>query len=268
MKVADKVIVVTGGGDGIGRAVVQELLHRGARVAAVDLRREGLDGTVASARAGDRLATFVADITDRESVAALPDAVAAQMGPIDGVVNVAGIIQPFVPLAELDLATMQRVVDVNLWGTINVVQAVLPHLLDRPVAHIATVSSMGGYLPVPGQTLYGASKAAVKLLTEALWTELLDTSVGVSVIMPGAVQTGIMANSGVTMPGGPPDASDSKLPMTTPSDAARIIVDGIEHDRLHVYVGKDARLMGLLVRVAPKQAARLIHRQMKGLLGG
>ena len=265
MQVSGKVLVVTGGGNGIGRAVVLELLRRGARVAAVDLRADGLEATVASADAGDRLATFVVDITDREATGALPGQVIARFGAIDGVLNVAGIIQPFVPLIDLEVEAMERVIDVNLWGTIHVIKAVLPHLVERPEAHVANVSSTGGFLPVPGQTLYGASKAAVKLLSEALWTELLETNVGVSVVMPGAIETEIMANSGVEMPGSAP-VDRSKFPTTSPGKAASIIVDGIEANRLHIYVGKDARAMGLLVRLAPKQAARLIQRQMKGLI--
>lgn len=266
MKVAGKVAVVTGGGNGIGRQVVLELLRRGARVAAVDVRKESLDETVELAGAGDRLATFPVDITDAEAVAALPEQVDAALGPVDAVVHVAGIIQPFVRLAELDDATIRHVVDVNLYGTLHVVRAFLPGLLERPIAHVATVSSMGAYLPVPGQTVYGATKAAVKLLTEGLYAELRDTRVGVSVVMPGAVGTDISANSGVEVPGGA-SADASRFPTTSPEDAARIIVDGIESDRLHVFVGRDARLMNLLVRLVPKQATHIIQRQMRSLLG-
>lgn len=266
MQVAGKVVVVTGGGDGIGRQVVLELVTRGARVAAVDLRAEALSQTVAVADAGDRLATFVVDVTDRAAVEALPAQVHAALGPVDGLVNVAGIIQPFVSFADLDVESMRRVIDVNLWGTIHTIKAFLPRLLERPEAHVANVSSMGGFLPVPGQTVYGASKAAVSLLTNGLWAELYDTTVGVTLVMPGGVSTQITTNSGVAMPTGvDPDAS--KLPMTTPEAAAAQIVDGIERNRLYVYVGKDSRLMNLLVRVAPKQATRLVRRQMKDLIG-
>lgn len=266
MKIAGKTFIVTGGGNGIGRQVVLELLLRGARVAAIDIRQESLDETASIAGAGERLATFTIDITDREATQALPDQVIGALGALDGVLNVAGIIQPFVKLADLDVATMEHVIDVNLWGTINVVRAALPVLLERPEAHIANVSSMGGFLPVPGQTLYGASKAAVTLLTEGLAAELRGTAVGVTVVLPGAVSTDISANSGVAMPAGAQSAEHSTFPTTTPEAAATIIVDGIERNKLHVYVGKDSRLMGLLVRLAPESAARLVQRQMKGLL--
>lgn len=266
MDLRDKVVVVTGGGNGIGRQIVLEALRRGARVAAVDIRQESLDDTAALAGAGDRLATFVVDITDREATEALPARVSGALGPVDAVVNVAGIIQPFVKLNELGYEAIERVVNVNLYGTIHIVKAFLPSLLDRPAAHLATVSSMGGFLPVPGQTVYGATKAAVKLMTEGLYAELLDTPVGVSVIMPGAVATEISANSGVDAPAVAADEA-AAYPTTSAEDAARIILDGIQKDRLHIYVGRDSVMMGLLNRAAPKRSTEMIQRKMKNLLG-
>ncbi len=159
----------------------------------------------------------------------------------------------------------------SLYGTLHTVRALLPRLLERPVAHVANVSSMGGFLPVPGQTIYGASKAAVKLMTEGLYAELLDTNVGVSVVLPGAVRTEISANSGVDMSrsdASQEDASEegSGFPMTEADEAARIIVDGIESDRLHILVGRDARMMYRLNRLVPRRSTHLIQRRMKDLL--
>ena len=264
MQVNGKVWVVTGGGNGMGRQLVLQLLRKGARVAAVDVRPEGLVETAALAAAGERLSTHVVDITDRDAVDALPEQVVAAHGTVDGILNNAGIIQPFVPVAVLDRSAIDRVLDVNLMGTLNMVKAFLPVLLERPEAHIANVSSMGGFFPFPGQTIYGASKAAVKLLTEGLYAELLDSRVRVSVIMPGAVSTSISENSGVSM--GAVDASSSSMPMTSPEDAARIMIEGIERDKLHIYVGKDARLMSLAIRVAPRRAIVMVQKQMKKLI--
>lgn len=264
MKLADKVVVVTGGGNGIGRALVLDLLGRGARVAAVDLDGPGLEQTAAEADAGERLSTHVLNITDRAGVRALPEAVVAAHGQVDGLINNAGIIQPFVPLAELDFATIDRVLQVNLYGTIHMVQAFLPWLRARPEAHLCNVSSMGGFVPFPGQTMYGASKAAVKLMTEGLYAELLDTKVGVSVVMPGAVDTEITVHSGVEQR--LPDAKGSALSPLAPAAAAAAMLDGIEAGRLYVFVGSDSKVMNLLSRVAPQAAARLIQSQMKGMV--
>lgn len=259
MKVADTVWVVTGAGSGMGRELVLQLLARGALVAAVDLRAEGLRSLVDHAAAGERLSTHVLDITDEAAVAALPATVEAMHGRVDGLVNNAGIIQPFVGVGELDDATIRRVLDVNLMGTLHMVRAFLPVLRGRPEAHIANVSSMGGFFPFPGQTVYGASKAAVKLLTEGLYAELLDTRVHVTLIYPGAVETSITANSGVDQPMSP---ADGTVPMTSASAAARTMIEGIERNRLHVFVGTDAKVMNLAVKLAPRTAIRFVQKQM------
>ena len=276
MKIDGKIVVVTGGGNGIGRHLVFELLRRGASVAAVDIRPESLAETERLAHGGvfgslapgaaDRLALVQADITDREACAALPGQVVDRFGHVDGLINNAGIIQPFVRFNELSYADIGRVVNVNLWGTIHMIKEFLPLLLERPEAHITNLSSMGGFLPVPGQTVYGATKAAVKLLSEGLYAELLETNVGVSVVMPGGVATDITENSGVESPIDPAEAEKSRLPTTSPSDAASTIVDGIEHNTLHVFVGTDSKVMNLGSRIAPKKATQLISKQMKALL--
>jgi short-subunit dehydrogenase len=235
-------------------------------VAAVDIREESLNETAGLADVGDRLSTFVVDITDRAATEALPGSVIAAHGTVDALINVAGIIQPFVRLNDLDYDVIERVINVNFYGTLHMVKAFLPYLLERSVAHVASVSSMGGFLPVPGQTIYGASKAAVKLMTEGLYAELLDTNVGVSVIFPGAVATDITGNSGVEIP--PMDNVDqSKIRTTSPEDAAKIILDGIESDDLQIFVGRDSRTMNLFNRVAPRRSTHLIYRKMKNLLG-
>jgi NAD(P)-dependent dehydrogenase (short-subunit alcohol dehydrogenase family) len=178
MKVQNKVVVVTGGGNGMGREVVRNLLFRGARVAAVDLDEAGLqETTTLTGNNKDNLSTHVVNIADRVAVEELPGLVIARHGGVDGLINNAGIIQPFARINDLDYEAIERVMNVNFYGTPYMTKAFLPHLLKRPEAHIANVSSMGGFLPVPGQSIYGASKAAVKLFTEGLHSELLTTNV-------------------------------------------------------------------------------------------
>ena len=182
MKVSGKVFAITGAGSGIGRAVTLEAIRRGARVAAIDVNPATLEETAKLASAGDRLSTHVVDITDREAVNSLPEAIAARHGAVDGLIHLAGIIQPFAKLNDLDDAAIERVFAINWWGTLYLTKAFLPVLLGRPEGHIVNTSSMGGFLPVPGQTVYGASKAAVKLLTEGLHAELRGTNVHVTVV--------------------------------------------------------------------------------------
>jgi len=126
------------------------------------------------------------------------------------------------------------------------------------------ISSMGGFLPVPCQTIYGASKAAVKLLTEGLYTELLGTSVLVTVVFPGALATDIAAHSGVEIHS--PVSAPRSIRALPPREAARIILDGMERDRYRILVGSDAVWMDLLYRISPKRAAHLIFNRMQSLL--
>ena len=209
MELTGNVFVVTGGGNGIGREVVLGLLTRGARVAAVDLSEQGLAETAALAGAGERLSTHTVDITDRAAVEVLPDAVISAHGRVDGLLNVAGIIQPFVRFADLEYSHIEKVMAVNFWGVVHTTKAFLPQLRTRPQATVVNVSSMGALAPVPGQAVYGASKAAVMLLTEALYAELKGTPVTVSVVFPGGVSTHIAENSGAAIPGRSTDAAAS-----------------------------------------------------------
>jgi len=268
MKVKDKTVVVTGGGNGIGRELVLNLLDRGARVAAVDLNEAALNETVslAGGNAG-RLSVHILNITDFKAVAKLPEEVIAIHGSVDGLINNAGIIQPFVRLKDLNFEVAEKVMDVNFFGTLYMVKAFLAHLRNRPEAHIVNVSSMGGFLPVPGQCVYGASKAAVKMLTEGLYAGLMGTAIRVSIVFPGAIATEITRNSGVEAPGsGSADAGSSKFNPMPPADAAKEIIEGIEKDKVRILVGKDSRFLNILYRISPGYATRFISRQMKSLL--
>lgn len=268
MKVAGKVIVVTGAGSGMGRALVLALLDKGARVAAVDLNETTLAETVAlGGSPGDKISTHVLNVSDRAAVEALPGAVIAAHGAVDGVINNAGIIQPFVRLNDLPYDAIERVLNVNLYGVIYMTKAFLPHLLKRPAAHIVNVSSMGGFFPVPGQSLYGASKAGVKLLTEGLYAELIDTNVRVTVVFPGAIATNISQNSGVTIAAPAAESESARsFPTTSAEDAAETIIAGMEEDAFQVYVGNDAKMMNRLYRLSPRRATRFMYDRMKALL--
>ena len=265
MKVAGKKFVVTGGGSGMGQELVLQLLKRGGSVAAVDIRQAGLDETVARAgEAAERVSTHIADISDKAAVTKLLGEVLKRHGHIDGLFNNAGVIQPFKKIHQLDDETIERVMNINFYGTLNMTRTFLPHLLKRPEAHLVNTSSMGGFLPVPGQAIYGASKAAVKLMSEALYAELLDTNVRVSTVFPGAVATNITQNSGVDIPAS--NTGDKGIKALPASEAAEKILDGMEDDDYHILVGSDAYMMDKLSRLMPEKAVKIIQKQMKALL--
>lgn len=268
MQISGRTFLVTGGGNGIGREVVLGLLARGACVAAIDLHEGDLSETAAAAGSGAcrRLSRHVVSVTDRQGIEALVGHVKARHTHIDGVVNVAGVIQRFVPVVDLTQEDMAAVMDVNFWGVVNVTMAVLPELLTRPQACVVNVSSMGALVPVPGQTVYGASKAAVKLFTEGLYAELLGSAVAVTVVFPGAVHTDISRNSGVDLGAGAQEGA-AHIPMTEPAEAARAIIEALVQGKYRVTIGKDAAGLDALVRIAPQRAVETVAKRMKQLVG-
>jgi short-subunit dehydrogenase len=269
MKVQGKTFVVTGAGNGIGREVSLQLLALGAKVAGLDLSQKGLDETSAKA-SSENFAGYSVDITKLSEVQTAKALIVSKFGAIDGLINVAGIIQPFVRVNELSFEQISKVMDVNFFGLLNVTKTFLPELISRPVAHIANVSSMGGFVPVPGQSIYGASKAAVKLLTEGLHSELQGTGVGVTTIFPGGVATDIVINSGVMTEEQMKQMAAKAGPQrksTSVTVAAKAIIEGIEKKKFHVLIGPDAKTMYYLSRFMPERAANLIYKNMKDLLG-
>ena len=272
MQIASKVFVVTGAGNGIGREVALQLVAKGATVAAVDLSESGLQETVSLAGPkGESISTHVVNITDRDAVLALPAAVIAAHGQVDGLLNIAGIIQKFVPIVDLGFDQIERVIDVNLYGTINTIKAFLPELTQRPEAAIVNVASMGAYAPVPGQSLYGATKAAVAQLSRGLHSELMATAVQVTGVFPGAIRTNIAVNSAIMTPeemAAMTAGAGGKERKSTPApEAGRQIVAAVEKGSYEIFIGSDARFMSRLSRLSPKRAAALIYSQMKDLLG-
>ena len=268
MNIKDKTILVTGAGSGIGREIVLALLEKGAKVAAVDIHADTLQELKESfGEKGNLVTTHVVDISDKAAVERLPQEVIALQGNIDAIINDAGIIQPFVKINDLDYDTINRVMNINFFGALYMVKAFLPYLLKRPEAYIVNVSSMGGFLPVPGQSVYGASKAAVKLLTEGLYAELRETNVHVSVVFPGATQTNITKNSGVKEPKMPENGEQKQaIKMLPASEAARLIILGMEKNKLQIFLGKDSKFMNLLYKLNPVFATNFIAKQMKSLL--
>lgn len=263
MQIANKVFVVTGAGNGIGRQVALALARRGARVAGVDRDEKGLEETTALASSTPgQVSTHGIDVTDRAAVKALPPLVIDRHGQVDGIVNIAGIIHRFAPFTELSDDEIDRIVEVNWWGTVNMCRTFLPILLTRPQANVTNMSSLAALIPFAGQIVYGATKGAVKLLSEGLHAELIDSAVNVVTVFPGNISTNLSHNSGVQMidPGG------RKVRSTTPEVTAEKIIDGIADNRFRVIVGADAHVLNAFGRVSPKHTTGFVARQMRSVL--
>ncbi len=260
MKVNGKRIIVTGAGGGIGREITLQLLSKGAYVAALDINEQGLNITKEKANNSDHLTLHVVNIADDASLNKFKEEYFEKYSVVDGLINNAGIIQPFINVDKLDMDTINRVMNVNFFGPLKLTKLFLPELLKRPEAHIANVSSMGGFFPFPGQTIYGASKAAIKLFTEGLYSELLNTNVHVTVIFPGAIATDIAKNSNVDLG---MDTSGSKIKMLSPEKAADQIIKGIEKNKFKLYIGSDSKMMNLMYKFNDNAAIKFINKMMK-----
>ncbi|HPN90210.1 MAG TPA: SDR family NAD(P)-dependent oxidoreductase [Bacilli bacterium] len=266
MQIINKVFVVTGAGNGIGREVALQILAKGGKVAAIDIDQAGLKTTLELAQDNlENISIHQADLTDLDQIEKLKEQIIKIHQVIDGLMNVAGIVQPFISVNEIDYRKVHQVMNVNFFGTLHMVKTFLPILLSRPEAHITNVSSMGSFVPVPGQSVYGASKAAVNLLTLGLRSELKDTPVGVTLILPGGVATDIVKNSGVNLNPQMVNSAGSNYKLLTPKKAAELIIKATEKNKYRVPIGQDAKFMNFLAKLCLNKAANLIAKKISNL---
>lgn len=261
MEVKNKKVIITGGASGIGKELTKQLLLMGAFVYAIDINKENLENLKNELKT-DNLATMVVDMAKEESILEFKDKYERTWGNVDILVNNAGIIQPFKNVDELDDGTIKKVMNVNFYGPVNLTRAFLKNLKVRKEAFIVNVSSMGGFFPFPKQTIYGASKAAIKIFTEGLYAELLDTNVHVMVVFPGAIATNITKNSQVEIK---TDNETSNYKMLEADKAASLIIDGIKKNKFKLLVGSDAKFMNWFYNFNAKLAIKTIQQKMKDL---
>lgn len=260
---AGRVAVVTGAGSGIGRALAVTLAARGARLALSDVDTVGLAETVQRAKdLGAEVHSTHLDVTQREAVFEYADAVLERFGTVNQVYNNAGIAYHG-EFERTEFKNIERIMDVDFWGVVNVSKAFLPHLIASGDGHLINVSSLFGLLSMPGQTAYNAAKFAVRGFTESLRQEMLIAGrpVRVTCVHPGGIKTAIARNA--TVPDGDDQASfaqffDSKLARTTPEDAAKTIVDGVRRNRARVLIGADAKLLDAWVRLVGPSYQRVV----------
>ena len=220
---AGRVVAITGAARGIGRATGAALVREGAAVAIGDLDVELARRT--AEELGPRASAFALDVTDRASFEAFLDAVEAQLGPVDVLVNNAGIMA-LGPFATEDDATARRMVDINVHGVLHGMKAMLPRLVARGDGHLVNIASAAGKGPYPGGATYCGTKHFVVGVTDAARGELRGTGVELSVVMPVVVDTELA--SGVGTPRG--------IPRIKPEDVAEAIVDALKRPRFDVFV--------------------------------
>lgn len=225
MQWAGAASIVTGGSRGIGRAVAEAAAARGARVGLIARNEDDLR-SAAAAIPDARYA--VADVADPGALGAAVGALEQKLGPTDVLVANAGI-GAYGAFADLTGEEAERVVRVNVLGTVHALRAVVPGMIARRRGHLVTIGSIAGRIGTPFEAIYSASKFAGVGLTEALAVELAPYGIGVSLVNPGPVATGFADARG--------HPYDRARPRPVPAeDVARAVVRAVEGERAEQYV--------------------------------
>lgn len=243
-----KVVAITGGARGIGKATAKALVGKGCRVAIGDL--DSALAEQAAAELGGGTVGLALDVSDRGSFAGFLDEAERQLGPVDVVINNAGVM-PVTPFVEESDASIKRQLDINLYGVIVGTQLAIERMRPRRSGHVVNVASSAGKAGVPGIATYSATKHAVVGLSEAIHTELRGSGVEVSCVMPTVVNTELTAGVGQRL-----------IQPVEPGEVADAIADALEAPRFDVWVprfnGGLFKLIGLLPRGAREALGRLM----------
>ena len=266
LEVSGRTSVITGAASGMGAEVARQLAARGARIALIDRNPDGL-ADVAGSLSGSGHSTHVVDLTDDGAVAATVDEVAASHSRIQTLITCAGSSM----LGSIDQLTMDEMrwlMDVNLWGTVNVTKALLPHLRREPAAHITHLVSIYGLAAPAGRIPYAMSKFAVRGFTESLRHELEGTTVSVGAIYPAGVKTGIILHGRYAAALDPAVAqraaqAQAQMYHTEPADAAARIVEATVRRRPRTMVGREAGLVDALARLTPNGYWSFMRRPLR-----
>jgi NAD(P)-dependent dehydrogenase (short-subunit alcohol dehydrogenase family) len=206
------IVLITGASRGIGRAIALRYAATGARLALLARSVEGLEETLAAVRDAGGVGIAVrADVTDNEAVAAALTEIEGALGPVDVLVNNAGVGSPTGEMWEIDAHAWWRTIEINLGGTVNCSRAVLPSMVSRRSGRVINVVSNAGAHRWPYFTDYAVSKGAVIKLTESLAAELRPYNVAVFAAHPGLVRAGLTDAALVPAPPPPPGSLEERV---------------------------------------------------------
>lgn len=255
LTLAGNTTVITGAASGMGAELARQLAAAGAHLALLDHNAQAL-ATVAAELSGT-VTTHIVDLRDDDAVTKTAAEVTVAHPRINALITCAGSSM----LGSLDQLTMEEMrwlVDVNLWGTVSITKALLPALRSRPAAHITHLASVYALAAPAGRIPYSMSKFAVRGFSEALRHELEGSTVSVGAVYPAGVRTGIILHgryAAAIDPAVAARAASAQAAMyhTEPADAAARIVRATERRSIRTMVGREARLIDVLTRVAPNR---------------
>ena len=256
-----KAVLISGAAGGLGAALCRRYAAAGAHIAAMDIDAARLDALVGSLHAGGcKALALPGDITDAAGCKAAVTATLARFGALDGLINNAGISHRSL-LQATDPAVIRRVMEVNFFGALTLTHAALPHIRARRGVIVA-ISSVAGYAPLIGRTGYCASKHALHGFFDSLRSEVEDAGVGVTLVCPSFIRTGI----GAAGLGG--DGAAASSPRITgggesaPEDIAERIFAAVADDRRLLLPDRTSRLAWWISRLAPAVYARAMKRRV------
>jgi len=247
---AGETAAITGGARGIGRATAEAFLRKGMKVAIGDVDFDAAQRT--ASELGPSTVALALDVTDRASFAAFLDGAEEQLGPIDVLVNNAGIMQVGRFIDEDDL-TARRMVDINIHGVILGMKLALERMIPRDRGHIVNISSQAGKFGTPGGATYSATKHAVVGLTEAVRGELrlMDAHIDLSYVMPFVVNTELGSGEA------------RGLSNLEPAEVADAIIEALQYAIVDVWVPKSAKRSNILGVLLPRPLSEGMARALK-----
>lgn len=261
MKWNNKVAVITGGASGIGQALARELIRQGCHLALVDVNPEALGETkqqLTAINTGINISTHTVDVTDKSQMQALPEAVIAEHGHVDILFNNAGICIDK-SFDNHSIEEWELIVNINFWGVIYGSKFFMPYLKQQPEAFIINTSSLAGFLGMPTQSSYCATKAAVRSLSESLFAEYKSQNIHVLSVHPGAIKTNLFKRT-IEMSDNPESSKKMfDLVEKTAMDAdkaAKKIIKAAMKKKQRTIIGIDARLVEISKRLLPS----IMHR--------
>lgn len=257
----DKVVVITGVGSGIGRALAIELHSRGAKLALNEFNKDTLNDTISMiGGASNSVFSKDFDVSDRESFYDFAAQVQQYYGKVDCIINNAGVALGSISTEDLSYKDFEWIFGINFWGMVYGTKAFLPIIKKQSEGNITNISSIFGIAGIGYQTAYCTTKFAIRGFTESLRMEMHSESphVSISSVHPGGIKTNIARDSKI--PDGSNDEVNDKMLeevekafITSPKEAASTILNGINKGKERILIGSDAKRADRTIRLFPSK---------------